>query len=109
VSHQYASGPLFIGVITHGHYNIRTIPFIYHNLSLHSHGVIIVLCDLQIFSCPTNGNVTCVPCAATLETETSDVLMTFDAIRYRLEASCAEVTFGAIHRTESPLSDPASP
>jgi hypothetical protein len=59
-------------------------PFTYPSLSLQSHGVIIVLCDLQIFLCPTNGYVTRVPCAAMLETETSGVLMTFGTIRHRL-------------------------
>jgi hypothetical protein len=84
-------------------------PFTYPSLSLCSHRVITVLCDLQIFSCPTNEDVTCVPCAMTLEIETSGVLMTFSAIRHRLEASCAEVTFGAIRHAESPPSDLASP
>jgi hypothetical protein len=84
-------------------------PFTYPSLSLCSHRVITVLCDLQIFLCPTNEDVTRVPCATTLETETSDVLMTFSAIRHRLEASCAEVTFGAIRHVESPPSDLASP
>jgi hypothetical protein len=84
-------------------------PFTYPSLSLCSHGVITVLCDLQIFSYLTNGDVTCVPCAVTLLIETSDVLMTLGAIHHRREASCAEVTFDAIHRAESPLSDPASP
>jgi uncharacterized membrane protein len=84
-------------------------PFTYLSLSLRGHGVITVLYYLQIFLCPTNGNVTCVPCAATLETETSGVLMTLGAICRRLEASSAEVTFSAIHRPKSSLFDPASP
>jgi hypothetical protein len=84
-------------------------PFTYPSLSLRSHGVISVLCDLQIFLCPTNGNVTCVPCAVTLEAETSGILMTLSAICHRLEASSVEVSFGAIHCTESSLSDTALP
>jgi hypothetical protein len=32
--------------------------FIYLDLSPHTHGVIIILCNLQIFSCPTNKRVT---------------------------------------------------
>jgi hypothetical protein len=80
--------------------------FTYPNLSLCSHGIIRVLCDLQIFLCPSNGDVTRVHCAATLETGTSGALMTFDAIHRNLEASCVEVTFGVIYLcTESPLSD----
>jgi hypothetical protein len=101
VSHQCAPGGLFIGVITHGHYNVCTAPFIYPNLSLCSHGVITVFYDLQIFLCLTNGDVTCVLYATMLETEISGVLMIFGAIRHCFEASCAEVTFGAIHRAES--------
>jgi hypothetical protein len=46
-------------------------PFTYLSLSLCSHGVITVLCDLQIFLCPANGYVIRVPCAVTLKTETS--------------------------------------
>jgi hypothetical protein len=84
-------------------------PFTYPNLSLCNHGVIIVLCNLQIFSCPTIGNVARIPYVATLEKETSGVLMTLDAIYHRLEASSAEVTFGAIHCTESSPSDSTSP
>jgi hypothetical protein len=78
-------------------------PFTYPSLSLHGHGVIIVLCDLQIFSYPINGNVTRVPCTAMLKTET------FSAIYHRLDASSAEVTFGTIHCAESSPSDLASP
>jgi hypothetical protein len=63
---------------------------------------------LQIFMCPTNGNVTHVPYAMTLKTETFGVLMTLDAIYHCLEASSTEVTFGAIHCAESSPSDPAS-
>jgi hypothetical protein len=60
--------------------------------------------------CPTNVDVTCVQCAATLETGTSSALMTFGAIHHRLEASCAEVTFDVIYlHAESPPSDPATP
>jgi hypothetical protein len=83
--------------------------FTYPSLSLRSQGVITVLCDLHIFPCPTNGDVTRVPCVVTLETETSGVLMTINAIRHHLEASCAELTFGTIRRTESPPSNPAPP
>jgi hypothetical protein len=42
--------------------------FTYYSLSLCSHGVITVLCDLQIFLCLTNGDVTRVYYATTLET-----------------------------------------
>jgi hypothetical protein len=71
-------------------------PFTYPRLSLCSHEVITVLCDLQIFLCPTNGDVTRVHYATTLETGTSSALMAFGAICRLLEASCAEVTFGVI-------------
>jgi hypothetical protein len=36
-------------------------PFTYPNVSLYSHRVIIVLCDLQIFMCPMNDGATHVP------------------------------------------------
>jgi hypothetical protein len=84
-------------------------PFTYLSLSLRSHEVIIVLCDLQIFLCPTNRSVTCVPCAATLRIETSGVLITLGAICHQLEVSSVEVTFGAIHCAESFPSNPTSP
>jgi hypothetical protein len=84
--------------------------FTYPSLSPCNHGVITVLCDLQIFLCPTNGDVTCVHCIVMLETRTFGALMTFGAIHRRLEASCAEVTLGAIYlRTESPPFDPPPP
>jgi hypothetical protein len=66
-------------------------PFTYPSLSLCGHRVITVLCDLQIFLCPTNGNVTHVSCTAMLKTEISDVLMTLGAICHCLEASSVEV------------------
>jgi hypothetical protein len=107
VSHQCAHVSLFIGVVTHGHYNIRNAP-VYLRLSLYSHGVITILCDLQIFPCPTNGDVTRVHYAVTPESGTSAALMTIRAIHRHLEASCAEVSFGMIYlRTESPPSDQA--
>jgi hypothetical protein len=84
-------------------------PFTYPDLSLRSHGVITVICDLQIFLYPANENMTCVPCAVTLKLETSGVLMTLGAICCRLEASSAKVTFGAIHCAERSPSNPASP
>jgi hypothetical protein len=84
-------------------------PFTYPSLSLCSHGVITVLCDLQIFLCPTIGNVTCVPCAVTLKIETSGVLMTLGAICHHLEASSTEVTFSATRYAESFVSDPPRP
>jgi hypothetical protein len=71
--------------------------FTYPSLSLHSHEIITVLYDLQIFPYPTNGNVTHVPSTTTLKTETSGVLMTLNAICHLLEASSVEVTFGVIH------------
>jgi hypothetical protein len=85
-------------------------PFTYPSLSLCNHGVITVFCDLQIFSCPTNGDVTCVHYTATPETGTSNALMTFGTIHHCLEASCAGVDFGVIyHRAESPPSDLVPP
>jgi hypothetical protein len=84
-------------------------PFTYLNLSLRTHEVIIVLYDLQIFPCPTNGNVTRVPCATMLKTETFGVLITLGAICHRLGASSTEVTFDAVRSAESSLSDLASP
>jgi hypothetical protein len=53
-------------------------PFTYHNLSLHSHGVITALCDLQIFMCPINEDATRVHCATSPDIRTSSVLMTFE-------------------------------
>jgi hypothetical protein len=82
-------------------------PFTYPSLSLRRHGFITVLCDSQIFMCPTNGNVTHVPYGATLNTDTFGVLMTLGSICHRLEASSMEVTFGTIHCVESSPSDPA--
>jgi hypothetical protein len=84
-------------------------PFTYSNLSLRSHGVITVLCDLQIFLCPANENVTRVPNTVTLRLETSSVLMTLGAVCHHLEASSMKVTFGAIRCADSSPSDPASP
>jgi hypothetical protein len=110
IIHQCTPDGLFINVVTYDHYNICTAPFNYPNLSLCNHEVIRVFCDVQIFSCPTNENVTRVHCATTLETGTSGALMTFGAIHRRLEASCAEITFNTMNfRTESPPYDPAPP
>jgi hypothetical protein len=81
--------------------------FNYPSLSLCGHRVITVLCDLQIFSCPVNRNVTHVSCAVMLKTETSGVLINLGAICHRLEASSMEVTFGAIRYVESSRSNPA--
>jgi hypothetical protein len=83
--------------------------FTYPSLSLCSHGAITILCNLQIFLCRNNGNMTRVPCAVSLKTETSGVLMTLGTICHRLEASSAEVTFGAIRCAEGSPSNPASP
>jgi hypothetical protein len=69
--------------------------FIYPNLSLHSHEVIMTLYDLQIFLYPTNKNVTCVHCNVTPNTETSGALMTFVVVLSRPEASDTKVTSGA--------------
>jgi hypothetical protein len=98
-----------MGVVTHDHYNIRTALFTYPNLSLLSHGVITVLYNLQIFSYPTNENMTRVPCVVMLKIEISGVLMTLGAICHRLGASSVEVIFGAIRSAESYPSNPASP
>jgi hypothetical protein len=58
----------------------------------------------------TNGDVTRVHCATTLETGTSDALTTLGTIHRCLESSCVEVTFSTIYlRAESPPSDPALP
>jgi hypothetical protein len=85
-------------------------PFTYPSLSLCSHGVITVLYDLQIFPCPTNGDMTRVHYTVTPKTGTFGALMTFGAIHHRLEASYVEVTFSAIYlHVESPSSDPALP
>jgi hypothetical protein len=51
-------------------------PFTYPNLSLYSHRVITVICDLQIFSCPTNEDVKRVHYATSSDIRTSGVLMT---------------------------------
>jgi hypothetical protein len=92
---------------------IITISILRHLTTLIYHCAImksLVFCDVQIFSCPTNKNVTRVHCATTLETGTSGALMTFGTIHRRLEASCAEITFNTMNfRTESPPSDPAPP
>jgi hypothetical protein len=78
-------------------------PFTYPNLSLCSHEAIRVLCDLQMFPCPTNEEATCIHCAAVLEMGTSSTPMTFGVALHCLEVSDAEVTLGTIsHRAESP-------
>jgi hypothetical protein len=82
-------------------------PFTYPSLSLCSHGVITVLCDLQIFPCPTNEDATHVHCVTTLETRTSCKSMTFSTVLHHFEASDVEVTLVIIsHSPESPLSYP---
>jgi hypothetical protein len=61
-----------------------------------------VFCDLQIFLCPTNEDVTCVHRVAALEMGTFGTLMTFGMALHRLEAPDVEVTLSAIsHRAES--------
>jgi hypothetical protein len=56
-----------------------------------------------------NKDVTCIHCTTSPDIEASDVLMTFDVALHRLEASCAEVAFGAISsRRESGWSGLAS-
>jgi hypothetical protein len=78
-------------------------PFTYPNLSMCSHRVIIILCDLQMFLCPTNEEATCVHCAVILETGTSSTSMTFGVTLHHLEVSVTEVTLSAIsHCAESP-------
>jgi hypothetical protein len=42
-------------------------PFTYPNMSLHDHGVITVLHDLQVFPCSLNEGTMCVPRSASLE------------------------------------------
>jgi hypothetical protein len=85
-------------------------PFTYPSLSLCSQGVIIVLYDLQMFSCPMNSDVTHVYSLAVLETRTSGVLMTFSVILHCLEASDVKMTFGAIfHRPKGSLPNSAQP
>jgi hypothetical protein len=97
-------------VVTHGHYNVHNAMFTYPSLSLRSHGVTIVLYDLQMFLCLTNSDATRVYSLAASETRTSGVLMTFDAILHRLKASDAEMTLGAIfHRPKGSLPNSAQP
>jgi hypothetical protein len=52
-------------------------PFTYPNMLLYSHGVITVLCDLQIFVSSTNEGATRVHCKAALATGTSSATTTF--------------------------------
>jgi hypothetical protein len=60
-------------------------------------------CDLQIFLCPTNENVTRVHRVAALEMETSGTPMTFDVALHHSKAFDVEVTLGAIsHCVEGP-------
>jgi hypothetical protein len=61
-------------------------PFTYANLSLYSHQVITILCDLQIFSCPMNKGVTRGCHDRTPDPHTSNVMMTFVVDLHRLEA-----------------------
>jgi hypothetical protein len=63
----------------------------YPNLSLHSHRVITVLRDLQIFPCATNMRVTCVHRNKMPNTRTSCVMMTFIVVLQWLEAVEPEV------------------
>jgi hypothetical protein len=80
-------------------------PFIYPNLSLYSHGVITILCDLQIFLHPTNQDATGVHCATSLDIRTSGVLMTLAPALLCLGASSAGVAF----RTASPCAGSPPP
>jgi hypothetical protein len=54
-------------------------PFTYPNMSPYSHGVITVFWDLQIFSCPTNKNVTHVHLVVSPAGKTFGTLMTSDS------------------------------
>jgi hypothetical protein len=70
--------------------------FTYPNLSLYSHRVITVLCDLQIFLCPINEDVTCVHCATSPDIRTSGILLTFVATLPHIGAASVGVAFGTI-------------
>jgi hypothetical protein len=69
--------------------------FTYSNLSLHSHGVITVHRDLQIFLCPTNEGATRVRYATSPDTRTSSVPITLAAAPLHFGAASAEVAFDA--------------
>jgi hypothetical protein len=71
-------------------------PFTCHNLLLHSKGIITVLYDLQMFSCPMNSGMTRVHCLAASETRTSSASMTFGMILRCVKTSSTEMTFDAI-------------
>jgi hypothetical protein len=70
-----------------------TPPFTYSNLSLYSHGVITVLCDLQIFLCPMNEGVTRVHCATSPDTRASSAPIALAMTPLHFGATSAEVAF----------------
>jgi hypothetical protein len=79
-------------------------PFTYPNLSLYSHKVITIICDLQIFPCPTNEDVTRVHHNRMSGPWTSCAIMTFVVVLHCLEAFTPDVTSGVNSlRVESPL------
>jgi hypothetical protein len=78
--------------------------FTYPNMSLHNNRVIIVLCELQIFSYLTNKGVTRVHCNRMPNTQTSCAMMSSIMILYCLEAFALEVASGVNSlRGKSPL------
>jgi hypothetical protein len=79
-------------------------PFTYPNLSLYSHKVITIVCDLQIFPCPTNEDVTRVHHNRMSDPWTSCAIMTFVVVLHCLEVFTPDVTSGVNSlRVESPL------
>jgi hypothetical protein len=91
VSHQCAPGGLFIGVVTHGHYNVCSPTLPYHRIVMASLQSFVIY---KFFPCPMNEDVTRDYYATSLDVGASSVLMTFGAALHYLEASSAEVTFG---------------
>jgi hypothetical protein len=91
VSHQCAPGGLFIGVVTHGHYNVCSPTLPYHRIVMGSLQSFVIY---KFFPCPMNEDVTRDYYATSLDVGASSVLMTFGAALHYLEASGAEVTFG---------------
>jgi hypothetical protein len=96
---------LFIGMVTCCHYNVYNVPVhLPQSVTVQSRGHYGPLAFTIIFE-PVNGDATCVHCLAAAGMGTSSILVTFGTVHCHLEASGAEMTFGAIfHRPEgSPL------
>jgi hypothetical protein len=63
-----------------------------------------------MFPCPMNSDVTCIYSLVAPEMRTFGVMMTYDTILHRLEASYMETTFGTIfHRLEGSLPNSTHP